>query len=285
VPTFLVNRTAVPADQRVPGNWGLIHRVDPPEGSVVRDRYVSTDRESTILGPADATDDDATGNCSVLVYGRGVFVDLIPADAQPIDINGRPGFAVDKETFEVAVGVYWSYADDAWASVTCYTGGTTRALDIARRTEFGPEPFTAGLRLRDLPSGFVPDSVMQWTADGQPGSGLALKARNPDAVPRTITIAATPGTATVPPSLPGYEQDRIAGYAAVLNGREMWLALNVDGYTVRIEALGGEPADPTRSLWPAGRRELLVSVAEDLRLARDLGNPETWFDAQDAFPR
>ena len=65
----------------------------------------------------------------------------------------------------------------------------------------------------------------------------------------------------------------------------MWLAVNVNGYTIRIEALGGEPEDLTRSLWPAGRRELLVSVAEDLKLARNLGDPQTWFKAQDAFPR
>ena len=89
----------------------------------------------------------------------------------------------------------------------------------------------------------------------------------------------------MPPGLPGYEEDRIAGYRAVLNGREHWLALNVDGYVVRIQAEGGEPAPLTTSLWPAGRRELLVSVAEDLRLARDLGDPQTWFDAQDVFPR
>ena len=64
----------------------------------------------------------------------------------------------------------------------------------------------------------------------------------------------------------------------------MWLALNVGGYTVRIEAFAIEPV-ALSTPWPAGRRELLVSVAEDLVLARDLGNPRTWFDAQDAFPR
>ena len=38
VPSVLINRTGVPADQRVAGNWNLIHRVDPPEGWVERDR-------------------------------------------------------------------------------------------------------------------------------------------------------------------------------------------------------------------------------------------------------
>ena len=288
VPSFLVNRTAVPADQRLPGNWNLIHRVDPPEAWVVRDRYVSTDRESTILGPAGAIDEDAAGSCNVLVFGPGVFVDEpIPADAKPVDVNGRPRRRRGRSGIPVFVGgVHWSYADEAWASVTCNENGTTRALEIARRTAFGPEPFTSGLRLRELPRGFAPYSIMQWTADGRLTTALLLKARDPDAEPpSTITIGAAAGTETVPPGLPGYEEDRIAGYPAVLNGREMWLALNVNGCAIRIEALGGEPEDLTRSLWPAGRRELLVSVAEDLKLARNLGDPQTWFKAQDAFPR
>jgi hypothetical protein len=285
LPSLLVNRTGVPADQRVRGNWNLIHRIIPPEGWVVQDRYVRTDRESTMLGPAGAPDGDVTGACNVLVFGPGVFVEPMPADAQPVDINGRAGVAVHDQGPRLANGVFWSYADDAWASATCYDNDTTRALEIARRTTFGPEPFTSGLRLRELPRGFVPDSIMQSSVDGRPTTALILKARDPDAEPSSITIGTVPGTATVPPGLPGYEQDRVAGHPAVLNGREMWLALNVDGYTVRIEARGGEPADLTRSLWPAGRRELLVQVAEDLVLARDLGNPRTWFAAQRAFPR
>jgi hypothetical protein len=286
VPSFLVNRTAVPADQRVPGNWNLIHRVDPPDGWVVREHYVGTDRESTMLGPAGAPAEDATGDCSVEVAGRGVVTDPVPADAKPVDINGRPGFAVRaQQQGLIPDGVFWLYADDAWAWVTCNEEGTTRALEIARRTRFGPEPFASGLRLRRLPSRYVANSIVQSTMDGRPVSALILRSTDPDADPRSITIGVLSGTATVPPGLPGYEEDRIAGHPAVLSGREMWLALNVDGYTVRIEARGGEPADLTRSVWPAGRRELLVSVAENLKLARDLGNPQTWFDAQDAFPR
>jgi hypothetical protein len=84
---------------------------------------------------------------------------------------------------------------------------------------------------------------------------------------------------------PDYEEDRIGGRPALLNAREMWLTINVDGYSVRIETSGGEPADRTTTLWPAGRRELLVSVAENLEFARDIDDPQTWFDAQDVFPR
>ena len=53
VPTFLVNRTGVPADQRVRGNWNQIHRVDLPAGWQVSDHH--GDRRFRILrsGSAD----------------------------------------------------------------------------------------------------------------------------------------------------------------------------------------------------------------------------------------
>ena len=129
LPSLLVNRMGVPADQRVRGNWNLIHRVDPPEGWVVRDRYVRPDRESTLLGPAGAPDENDAGGCNVLVFGPGAIGEPIPAEAQPVDINGRSGFVVRDQEPMLSNGVYWLYAADAWASVSCNDGGTTRALD------------------------------------------------------------------------------------------------------------------------------------------------------------
>ena len=285
LPSVLTNRTGVPADQRIAGNWNLIHRVDPPEGWVERDRWVQTDREGRLLAPSDAPD-YAGDNCRVEIFGQGVLSDPVPAGTPSVEINGRPGFAVtDDQRGLVPYGVYWLYADNAWASVSCTEEGTNRALDIARRTVFEPEPFPSGLRLRRLPNGYAANSILQSTPHGQPVSALILKATDPDAEPSGITIVVTPGPTTVPPGTPDYEEERIAGHPTLLNAREMWLTINVDDYSVRIESSDGEPAGRTTSLWPAGRRELLVSVAEDLEFARNLDDPQTWFDAQDVFPR
>ena len=166
-----------------------------------------------------------------------------------------------------------------------HRGGHDPSPGHCPATVIEPEPFTSGLRLQRLPSGYAASSILQSTAYGQPVSASILKATDPDAEPSGITIMVTPGPTTMPPGTPDYEEERIAGHPALLNAREMWLTINVDDYSVRIEASGGEPADRTTSLWPAGRRELLVSVAEDLKFAGDLDHPQTWFDAQDVFPR
>ena len=102
---------------------------------------------------------------------------------------------------------------------------------------------------------------------------------------RTIVTTLVASASLIAPGTPEYEEDQIAGRPALLNAREMWLTINVDQYSVRVEASGGEPADRTTTHWPAGRRELLVSVAEDLQLADDIDDPQTWFDAQNVFPR
>jgi hypothetical protein len=248
---------------------------------------VRADREGRILAPSDATD-DTTENCRVQVFGRGVLSNPVPAGTPSVDINGRPGFAVahqDQETNYVPHGVYWLYADGAWASVTCEGSRSTHALDIARRTTFEPEPFTSGLRLRGLPDGFAAESILESTVYGQPSSALILKATDPGAKPSGISIIITPDPTTVPPGTPGYEEDRIAGHPAVFNVQERWLALNVDDKSVRIDTADDEPGQQTAVQWPPGRRELLIRVAEDLKLARDLDDTRTRFDAQDVFPR
>jgi hypothetical protein len=72
LPSVLIDRAAVPADERTPGNWNLIHRMDPPDGWVVRDRWVQPNRQGRILAPSDAPD-YTTENCRVEVFGRGVL--------------------------------------------------------------------------------------------------------------------------------------------------------------------------------------------------------------------
>lgn len=85
------------------------------------------------------------------------------------------------------------------------------------------------------------------------------------------------GSTDVPIGLPGWETDTINGVPAVPSARDGKLCLYTRGHTLCVEADDQEePADLTKSLWPAGRRELLVEVSGHLTLAKSLDGPTTW---------
>lgn len=75
------------------------------------------------------------------------------------------------------------------------------------------------------------------------------------------------------------------GLPAVLSARDGRMCLNTQGHSVCVAAEGGEPADLTVSLWPVERRELLVEVVDHLKLATDLGDAQTGWNANRALPR
>ncbi len=93
------------------------------------------------------------------------------------------------------------------------------------------------------------------------------------------------GTTEIPPYLAGWESDTVNGLPAVLSARDGRMCLNTQGHSVCVAAEGGEPADLTVSLWPVERRELLVEVADHLKLATDLGDAQTGWNANRALPR
>lgn len=74
------------------------------------------------------------------------------------------------------------------------------------------------------------------------------------------------------------ERDTIGGYPALLSPGT--LDLDAGRYLIRLYFDDGSSPDR----WPPGQRELLVRLAESLKLAPDLGNRDTWFDAEDALP-
>ena len=78
----------------------------------------------------------------------------------------------------------------------------------------------------------------------------------------------------------GIERDTVAGYPALLQPGSGTLDLDAGEYLIGLSSPGNAP--PNR--WAPGRRELLVRLAESLEPAPDLGNRDTWFDAEDAVP-
>ncbi len=295
VPTVLVNRTVVPADTRAPGNWGMVHRVNLPPGWEESSRQVSGDSESASYGTPVGT--THTSGCTVSVTGPARPMPPSSPGSVPVDVNGRPGTYLAGAGFDVVPGVSWRYRDDSWANVDCAAQGGAeewtserarqQTLDFARRVVFEPSPLRLPFRLRDLPTGYR----VQVVADGYDDAhevrtaGVMLTDVSGSVDRPGVSISVSPGTAEVPPGLAGWETDTVDGLPAVLSARDGTLTLNTQGHQVRIEASGGEPEDLTRSLWPRGRRALLVEIAESLRLAASLGDADTWFDATATLPR
>jgi len=287
VPTFLVNRTGVPADQRVRGNWNQIHRVDLPAGWQVRNITVTADSESSEVGPPTASPDDQTGGCVTTVYGRGVGDPAAGADKRtPVEVNGIPG-TYSTPGFDTNGGVVWQYADDSWAQVSC--ADRQQSVDIAERVRFEVTTTRLPFELRSLPDGYQVRGVYPPVPDSDAQIFGAMDATSIDKRTdlRYFGVVVSAGTTEIPEHIAGWETDTIAGMPAVLSARDARLCLNPPGspsHTVCIESGEGTPADLTKSLWPAGRRELLVEVAESLKLAKNLDDQRTWFDANDALP-
>ncbi len=287
VPTFLVNRTGVPADQRVRGNWNQIHRVDLPAGWQVRTITVTADSESSGVGPPTASPDDQTGGCVTTVYGRGVGDPAAGADKRtPVEVNGRPG-TYSHPGFDTNGGVVWQYADDSWAQVSC--DDRQQSVDIAERVRFEVTTTRLPFELRSLPDGYQVRAVYPPVPDSDVQIFGAMDATSIDK--RTdlpyFGVVVSAGTTEAPEHIAGWETDTIAGMPAVLSARDARLCLNPPGtpsHTICIESGEGTPADLTKSLWPDGRRELLVQVAESLKLAKNFDDQRTWFDANDALP-
>lgn len=285
VPAVLVNRTAVPADTRAPGNWNLIHRVDLPPGWGVTTSTVSPDIEISQLGDPVGVDQSDQA-CSVSVAGPAHPAPTI-RDGSPVDVNGRPGTYVEP-SFNALGGIYWRYTDNAWANVSCSVRGADDrdlSIEMARRVVFDPVPLVLPFRLSATPDGYQVGTVLAGVdAASERSTGAQLDPIDKLDDRPSIQISVAPGTTEIPPYLAGWESDTVAGLPAVLSARDGRLCLNTQGHTVCILAEGGEPADLTVSLWPAGRRALLVEVAQHLKLAADLADEKTGWNANRALP-
>lgn len=286
VPRLFGNHTVQPADARAPGNWNLIHRVDLPAGWGVALATVTADKESTQVTTPNGQRNPAA-SCYVTVWARGAFTpDTGTMKRRPVDVNGHSGFyaAASKDLSTVA-GVSWTYTDDGWANVDC---GTTQQADLemASRVVFEPTPILLPFRLRSLPEGYQVTAVQSAAVAGSQASStnatVRLTSIEKNSARPTVSITVYPGTAESKPGLPGYEQTTIGGLPAVLSASDRTLCLNDQGNEICIEAPGGQPADLNVSLWPAGRRELLMEVAESLQLAKNLADTSEWTDASKA---
>lgn len=261
VPTIVVNRTGEPVG-RVKGNWNLNHRVELPPGWEIKMQSISDDSESTNVGPLAGTGgpEEIIG-CTVDVFGavRGDPTSR-RADRVPVTVNGKPAYYADNSSVESLEGVSWEYAPGAFAIASCGSDNRADSIAMAERVRFEPVEVRLPFRLKSVPRGyqaaFLAGPTLARSEEPFLGGVQWLHRDRGESPNFSVTLQA--GRTDRPPGLPGH--------------------------TACIESGGGEPADLTNSLWPAGRRELLVDVAERLVFAKKIDDPVTWFPANRAIP-
>lgn len=294
LPQFLVQRTVVPADQRVRGNWNLIHTVDlPPNWEVVRQTIGATSETTGIRTPTGAGD-DFTSSCTIIVFGRNVFHPA-PAGGRAVTVNGTTGYAqVGTAKNDFVGGVFWPYAEQAWATVDCVPAGdqskptpaaARQSLEIAQRVRFVVTTVRLPFRLKTMPEGHqIQDVDPMLPANPNFLGGVQFSSADKSRPAPYLDIVMSTGRTEVPEHIPGWETDTVKGVPAVLSARDGKLCLNLTERTLCITSEGGEPADLTKSLWAAGRREMLMGIAQDLTVGPHLDDPSRWFPANQALP-
>ena len=137
------------------------------------------------------------------------------------------------------------------------------------------------LRLTWIPDGFRVVSASELDFAGGLRGGWTMWQRDVDGF--AIHVDSSPKTQyDLKPGQPGTTTDVIAGYPAVLQAEWHAIQLDAGAYTIVLTADGYQNG---QTKWAPGRRELLVRLAESLVPAADLGDRNTWFEAQTARPR
>jgi hypothetical protein len=284
-PSPFPTSTSTPVtNERVAGNWRLTHRVDLPPGWTVRGHSVDGTSESTSLR-APGHSDEHPRACGVTVWGVGERPVRDPSTKgrKAVTVNGRPGY-----TQVTTLGphreseVTWEYRDDAWAWVNCsIIDDFVTVRDIAERVVFEPVTMQVPLRLTWIPDGFRVVSASELDFAGGLRGGWTMWQRDVDGF--AIQVDSSPKTQyDLKPGQPGTTTDVIAGYPAVLQAEWHRIQLDAGAYTINLTADGYQNG---QTEWAPGRRELLERLAETLVPAADLGDRNTWFEAQTALPR
>ena len=249
----------------------------------------------------------ATGvGCSLLGYAPGRFpTRLIPAQRVATTVDGKPAVfatipvtigSTSPERGEQVLG--WQYDPNAWALVYCrhrspwQPGPAVASVrswehQAAAMMRFAPERLRVPIAIEPVDAGPRATAILVERGDAQ----LSRNRRHPSAYRAGVVLGTGGRTLSVAvwhqrPVDPEYKP----GATVVdVDGRRGWTyLLTVDGgyerrgllvdtgndTLIEVYALGG-PADAT---------EELVALARRVRLAPDLEDERTWYDAADSLP-
>lgn len=272
VPPPLPEETYPPSpDART--HWVLRHRVVDVSGLRVVGQRLGHGEESTsvlLVDPATRRSED----CSVRLPdpGQGGPGNMVGEkintrfDGHPAVRNG-PG----------AEGAYlmWQLEDTSWVEVSCTSTDPEISIDrVAAAVDFEPTPIKIPFDL-ELPPGYEVSGIE--TDPQRPAGRFYLgRAGQPDA--DLVVSVGYPEFSTDPPGEPTTIGDHRARIDDDKEHPAVWL--QSQGRWIHV---GIAPSDtgpfPDRS----ADLPMLRSIAESISVARDLGEPRTWFSAEKVF--
>jgi hypothetical protein len=250
VPTVRMQK---PLPVRAAGDWALGLELDPPPGWRVGLHAVTGDQEFLQL-----TGDP--GNCRVvasLSTARSEAGTDETSEGERAWVQGRP---VRYSDTYGGGGVRWPYGEDGAVTLLCSDQDRQAVMAIAQRVRF-----SAGRRL-DLPFALsrLPAGFRVAGAGYQGGTPIIALTRQRSDAFVLVTLA----------------EPEPAGRAVTFDG--------VD-YRLEVEQSSLRLCRPVQSLSVCveGRNNLAVpkEIVRHLRLAPDLTDRSTWFDARDALPQ
>jgi hypothetical protein len=271
------------APVRAAGDWTMIHLVRPPRGMIVTDRGLGPTSEWTDLHSVPESA-DPTQVCSVTLHLPGSFQ---PGPATPsrqtASFRGERAF-FELGTADLPPSFSWEYAPGAWGVASCILPvELDRALliSLANGVRFQRSPVALPFALSSLPAGYRIDSVVEGVSTT---SAEVILAR-PDPRPGdgNLSLNFTPLGG---PQDSGMSVITVRGRAAFVDNapEHTRLCLQDDPYFVCMSAI------PPTGDWPGGLpdpinfRAVLVSLAENVRLAPELTDRRTWFPTATALP-
>jgi hypothetical protein len=241
--------------------------------------YTLQGRELTagkeVLNVATTTKPDATCAVTLTTAARRVVV----PDGRKASLGGRPARFVDATALADA-GLWWSVGPTTSALATCDEAADDAALlGLAGQVRFARSPLRVPFDLRSLPGN---DEVEAYL-DYQGSSGVVVTPRgedeqSPDAVFVGLVSAFSAGAVS------GRRVD-VNGSAGRMTDDEAETALCWPSGAHTACAAMVVPQESVSRPRRGSRTTRLVRTARAVRLAPDLDEPSSWFDAQDALPR
>lgn len=281
VPTVWTLR---PLPARTAGEWSYGLSLTPPEGWEVVSHYLTVDEEGLELSQGDAA------RCQVEAWLPTASGENRPGpggDSERIWVRGRP---VRYTQLPGETRVHWPYADTGEVTLTCRGEAAIRTttLDIAERLRFRP-----GQRL-SVPVAFgpVPEGLRPAYAGTQQDQTFLGLITGPGLDRTEIFVFA------------GLFRDEFAGpewavrEVVLVNGTAAQLYVNDALVALCLPAASGPESvcvgsdvddedvdsdqDETQARIAANTRRV-QAVAEGMRIAPDLSDRSTWFDAREAL--
>lgn len=287
-------RHRLPVSARDPGALLLQHEVDPPKDWQVAFHQVGPEHDSTVFSgtgrPGWMSVDPGSTLCMVSTFARGITPPQPGSDdgdsesgeqrlrdPEQVRIHGHEGELGTANTGETYLT--WEFAPDGYARVMCSPDIARRdVVALAKDVHFRQNPVLVPFRWSGSDVETTVDAVMVTGAEVFVGATLGAQEPPSTEAPAQIAVSLdTAGTTRNPDGHPDEEvfEDPSGSVCRQREGATLCASLQVPP--------GQDSGDPDNA---ADRHAHGIDEVRDLisdsELA-DVADPDTWFDAREAF--